>query len=138
MHVQTVLGPIEPGGVGNTLMHEHVLSLSPDGWLPAGAAPTRSELATPALAGFKNVGGGTVVDLTTNDGMAGGRRDPRLLAQVSTNSGLNIVVASAFYKDPFLPEWVQAAELDELVELHVREAQAGISDTGIKAGIYGE
>jgi phosphotriesterase-related protein len=138
MYVQTVLGPIEPTAVGNTLMHEHVLSLSPEGWLPAGIEPVKAELATRALARFRAVGGQTVVDLTTNDGMAGGDRDPQLLAQVSAASGLNIVVASAFYKDPFLPEWVQSAELDELVELHVREAQVGIGETGIRAGIYGE
>jgi len=138
MYVQTVLGPIQPTVVGNTLMHEHVLSLSPEGWLPAGTESARAELATRALTRFRDVGGGTVVDLTTNEGAAGGQRDPRLLAQVSTESGLNIVVASAFYKDPFLPEWVRKAELDELVELHVREAEVGIGDSGIRAGIYGE
>jgi predicted metal-dependent phosphotriesterase family hydrolase len=136
--IQTVRGPVDPSMAGQTLMHEHATSLVVPGWIDDAQHDAQVELASRALEKFGQAGGNLVVDLTTIEGMAASQRDVVKMARISEESGVQIVAASAFYKDPFLPEWVTAAELDELVELHVREATTGVDGTGIRVGIFGE
>jgi phosphotriesterase-related protein len=136
--IQTVRGPVDPSTAGPTLMHEHVTSLVVPGWSEDGQHDAQTELASRALAKFGLAGGNVVVDLTTIEGMAGAPRDVAKMARISEESRIQIVAASAFYKDPFLPDWVTAAELDELAELHIREATTGVDGTGIRVGIFGE
>ena len=136
--IQTVTGRIGPSFAGQALMHEHATSLVVPGWIDNAQHDAQVELAARALERFGVAGGSLVVDLTTIDGMAAAPRDVVKMARISEESGIQIVAASAFYKDPFLPDWVTAAELDELVELHVREATIGVDDTDIRVGIFGE
>lgn len=138
MHVQTVRGPVAPGELGGTLMHEHLTALLPGSWLSGGERDDRVQTAERALRRLGDFGIGTVVDLTTIEGRSSARRDVAALRAISERTGLHVVAASAFYKDPYLPRWVQEAAVDQLVELHVREARDGIDDTDIRAGIYGE
>ena len=89
-HVQTVLGPIDPGDLGFTLPHEHTqISL----WhIPARWdywQLTRDEsLILEELAAFREAGGGGIVDLT----MPGVGRDPVWLAGIARASGLSVVM----------------------------------------------
>ncbi|MDQ2942633.1 MAG: aryldialkylphosphatase [Candidatus Dormibacteraeota bacterium] len=137
-YIQTVTGPVEPSTAGHALMHEHATSLVVPGWSDDETHDAQVELAARALERFGLAGGSLVVDLTTIEGMAASPRDVAKMARISEESGLKIVAASAFYKDPFLPEWVTKAALDELAELHVREATQGVDGTGIRVGIFGE
>ncbi len=119
-------------------MHEHITSLVAGNWASGGEKDVTVEAGTAALSRLKALGIGTVVDLTTADGMGAPSRGVEAMVEISKRTGLHIIAASAFYKDPFLPDWVVKARIDELVEFHVREATVGIDGTPIKAGIFGE
>jgi predicted metal-dependent phosphotriesterase family hydrolase len=136
-YVQTVTGPVDPGRLGRVLTHEHLGSLVPGPWLSGGAGDHSAELAVGALARVSELGFRTVVDLTPI-GIREVPRNIKLLREVAERTGLNIVAGSAFYLEPFMPEWVRSAQLDELAEFFTREATVGIDGTDIKLGMYGE
>lgn len=137
-HVQTVLGPIDPGDLGFTLPHEHTqISL----WhIPARWdywQLTRDEpLILEELAAFKAAGGGGLVDLT----MPGVGRDPEWLAGIARASGLNVVMGCGWYRGAHYPPetLIDRRSVDDLADELVREATDGVGDTGIRPGIIGE
>src|SRR5437868_6552187 len=114
--VQTVRGPVDPGQLGRVLTHEHLGSLVPGPWLSGGAGDRTAELAAGALARAPELGFGTIVDLTPI-GIKDVPRNVKLLREVAERTGLNVVAGTAFYLEPFMPEWARAAELDQLQEL---------------------
>jgi phosphotriesterase-related protein len=135
---QTVLGPVDVGDLGATLVHEHLSSLLPGNWLAGGRTVDRAEVAARALAPARDFGIHTVVDVTPVSTGPGLSRDVRLMQRVAELLDINVIAPSAFYKDPWLPSWAIAAEIDELTAFHVREAREGIDGTDVRAGILGE
>ncbi len=137
-HVQTVLGPIDPGSLGWTLPHEHTqISL----WQVPGRWDywqlTRDEpVILEELRLFRDAGGAGLVDLT----LPGVGRDPAWLASVSAASGLHVVMGCGWYRGAFYPAeaLIERRSVDALAEELVREATDGVGDTGIKPGIVGE
>lgn len=75
-----------------------------------------------------------IVDLTNMDM----RRNPEYVQQVSELSKINIVQATGFYQDKFLPEFVTSATIEELTDFMVNEIENGIAETSIKAQLIGE
>jgi len=139
-YVQTVLGPISPDDLGRVMPHEHLFSLVPGPWLNGGDSDTRVELAANALSALPALGFSTVVDLSPY-GVVGRDADGdnvRDLAEVSRQSGLQIVAGTAVYLESFSPEWARTADVDALTERFIRDATVGIGATGIRAGIFGE
>ncbi len=137
-HVQTVLGPIDPGSLGWTLPHEHTqISL----WQVPGRWDywqlTRDEpVILEELRLFREAGGSGLVDLT----LPGVGRDPAWLAAVSRASGLKIVMGCGWYRGAFYPAeaLIERRSVDSLADELVREATEGVGDSGIKPGIVGE
>jgi len=137
-HVQTVLGPIDPGDLGFTLPHEHTqISL----WhIPARWdywQLTRDEpLILEELAAFREAGGGGIVDLT----MPAVGRDPVWLAGIARASGLSVVMGCGWYRGAYYPAetLIDRRSVDDLADELVREATDGVGDTGIRPGIIGE
>jgi phosphotriesterase-related protein len=109
--------------------------LAPGPFLSGGQGDTRVDLAVGALSRLRELGFGTVVDLTPIGPFT---RDPIVLRQVAERTGLNIVAASSFYLEPYSPEWARKASLDEIEAVFVRDATVGIDDSGIRIGILGE
>lgn len=130
--VTTVTGEVSPEELGVTLPHEHIfcdlhrMSRVPDGILHD------PELALRELGYFKRAGGSTLVD-TTSLGL--GRR-PALLKSISEESGINIVMGSGWYRDPYLPSEITTRSTDDLAAEIVRDLETGID--GVRAGIIGE
>ena len=161
--VQTVLGIIEAEELGVTLPHEHFLidlsvrfqhplrmsdramSLKPVnlenlGWIHFHPMSNIDNLqlmdedvAVKEGLLFKHSGGRSVVDLT-NVGIG---RDPLALARASRATGLNIVMGSGYYSEKTWPEGFVPAE-EMIMEQIVRDIEAGVEDTSIKAGLIGE
>jgi phosphotriesterase-related protein len=137
-HVQTVLGPIDPGDLGFTLPHEHTqitLWHVPDRW--DYWQLTRDEpLILEELAAFRDAGGGTLVDLT----LPGVGRDPSWLTGIARASGLNVVMGCGWYRGAYYTAdaLIDRRSVDELADELVREATDGVADTGIRPGIIGE
>ena len=137
-HVQTVLGPVEPGDLGFTLPHEHTqialwhVPARWDYWQLSRDEP----LILEELAAFRDAGGGSLVDLT----LPGVGRDPSWLAGIARASGLHVVMGCGWYRGAYYPAetLVDRRSVDDLTDELVREATDGVGDTGIRPGIIGE
>jgi predicted metal-dependent phosphotriesterase family hydrolase len=132
----TVLGPREPGEMGVTLPHEHVLV---DFIGAAGVSHDRYnadevfETALPHLQRVRQLGCRTVVECTP----AYIGRDPLLLKRLATASGLNILSNTGYYgagNNKFLPEHALRETPDQLAERWIREAKDGIEESGVRPG----
>jgi phosphotriesterase-related protein len=155
--VQTVLGPVPVEDLGRVMHHEHVLSLVPGPWLSGGrpgdraaarTAPVRDERyaddqvrhAVTALSGLRELGIGTVVDLSPY-GVVGRDADGgnvALLQRIARESGVHVVAGSSVYLESFSPEWAVRADLRQMTERFVADAVEGIGGGPVRAGIFGE
>lgn len=75
-----------------------------------------------------------IVDVTVMDM----KRNPLYVQKAAEASGINIVQATGFYTERFLPEIVDTYSTQQLAELMIKEIEEGIADTTIKAQIIGE
>ena len=138
--ISTVTGPIDSAQLGMVLPHEHLVSdISPsfalsgdddiDAMLDRPVAPDLAWLLSQYpynsrdncrmddvaavlddLSGFAQIGGGTVVDLTSaNEG-----RSREALAQLSSQSGVNIIMGSGWYLESSETPRMRSATVDEL------------------------
>ena len=130
-HVMTVLGPVDPGALGLTLSHEHLL------WNPAAlGGHTDAALDDPyrtltALESFAETGGGAIVDLSTDDD---GRDLPGLL-WIARRSPIHVIAATgsgggSLSHDPYGP-----GDSDRLATDWVHELTNGAGDSGVRPGI---
>ena len=134
--VYTILGPIEPGEVGICDMHEHVLWNSP-GWQFSPEAfqhfdrPRVFEKIQADLLDYKSLGGRTIVDVS---GIGMGR-DVDFYADLSRETGVNIVACTGFWAERKILTYFTVRDLDYMTDLFVREATRGIGTTNVRAGI---
>lgn len=119
---------------GYTLMHEHItIDLS-------GIKNDEDcrldcfEESQKELSRLYELGVRRILDVT-NIGMGRNSDYCRLMEE---NTGIQILSATGFYKEPFLPEFVYTMSVRELAELAVKEISEGIVNTGIKASVIGE
>lgn len=130
----TVRGPVPATELGVTLPHEHVLidlvrEYRADGLL------NDEGLAIRELKGFRDAGGSTLVDCTS-EGLS---RDPEALRRIATDTGVHIVMGSGFYRRPYLDEaLIDGSSVDELTERIVGDIEEGVAGTGVRAGVIGE
>lgn len=162
--VQTVLGDILPDELGVTLTHEHVfihfkplyqepeegsrkgvamnpVTIDDLGWIRGNWAMNYAnlglydeELMIKEVTRFYRAGGQSLVD-ATNRGIG---RDPLALARVSRATGLNIVMGSGYYIEPFQPEGWTDIDEDQMYEEIVEDVTEGVGDTSVRSGIIGE
>lgn len=162
---QSVLGPVAPDDLGITLPHEHLLldltiwyqepELATD--KPLARAPVHMEilgwllfnqynnldnmllsdegLMAEEVRFFKELGGRTVVDVTT----IGLGRDVVALKRIAQATGLHIIAGSGYYvlRGDEAKAFDGQSE-DEIVDEMISDVLQGIGDTGIRAGILGE
>jgi phosphotriesterase-related protein len=131
--VNSVLGPLEVANLGFTLTHEHVYTAS------AGILQTYPELfgnfddltqqTVATLTEARDGGVQTLVELSTLD--LG--RDVRFFAEMSRQTGVNIIAATGIWRD--IPRALWNRDADQIAGLFVREIEVGIEGTAIKAGI---
>lgn len=119
---------------GITYMHEHVtIDLSKE----KNSDDCKLNLFSESKEEFcklKERGVVRVVDLT-NIGMG---RDLEYIKKMEEKTGLEIVMATGYYKEPFLPEEVKTDTTDALAQKMIEEISVGISGSEKKAGIIGE
>jgi len=130
--IRTALGPIDAADLGFTLSHEHVALQVPfvRHYYPWLGNPTAvREGSIRELREAKAGGVDAVIELTTPD--LG--RDAALLADISRESGVHLVVATGLWRD--LPAAIDAQAIDALAEIFTREIEVGIDDTGVRAGV---
>ncbi len=155
--VQTVLGLIDPGELGRTMTHEHLLiDLNVPGARddPGDELSLRNlgrnrrysnrnpfilrldseEVATGELAEFKAAGGGSIVDATS----IGLIRRPEALRRISRTVGVHVVMGCSYYVADYHPP--EVGELSErgITAGIVRDLTEGVEGTSIRAGVIGE
>lgn len=132
--VMTVTGPVAGSDLGIVLPHEHVffnhmLEYRGDGLMHD------ERLATMELERLVSAGCRTLVDVTSN----GIGRQPEMLQRVSAATGLQIVMGSGWYREPFLDRaYFDGHTTDEVTAGIVRDIEVGVGNTGVRAGIIGE
>jgi phosphotriesterase-related protein len=128
--INSVLGPLDTADLGFTLMHEHVISQGPVAQnFPELFGPRFLERTIEGVSEARRGGVKTIVDATTFD--LG--RDVALLAEVSRQSGVNIITCSGWWMN--LPSYITGTSPDLFADLFVREIEEGIAGSRIKAGI---
>jgi phosphotriesterase-related protein len=130
--VETVLGPVDASQLGVTLSHEHVLiSMGEDArhypWM-FDRERTRAN-AIRELREAKAGGIDTIIELTTPD--LG--RDVEFYRDVARAAGISVVAATGIWRD--IPRSFWGRGPDAIADIFVREIEAGIGDSGIKAGV---
>lgn len=132
--VMTVRGPVAVAELGVVLPHEHVFVDLLREYRGTGLLADES-LAIEELARFREAGGRTIVDCTS-EGLG---RQPAALRRVAEATGVAIVMGAGHYRRPYLDEVrIDASSVDELADGIVRDLEEGVGDTGIRAGIIGE
>jgi len=162
--VQTVLGLIEPGELGLTLAHEHIVcdgscwfvepeAATDKGWAHSPVSLESlwwiryhwfqclddlvlrdEDLAVRELRRFKLAGGDSVVEMS-NHGLG---RDPEALARISRATGLNVLMGSGYYLAAGLPPGFETKPEEEITAEIVADIQEGVGPSRIKAGFIGE
>jgi phosphotriesterase-related protein len=134
--VRTVLGPVDGGDLGRTLMHEHVFVLTadvqqnyPEEW---GDEDARVADAVRRLRQLPEHGIGTIVDVTV---LGQGRNVPRVKRIAEQVPGLNIVVATGCYTFDEVPMFFWRRPRSTMTEFFVRDITEGIGDSRVKAGM---
>lgn len=130
--VNTAKGLIDPGELGQTLMHEHILLMTPgirENWPWLWDASSCAEKAEKKFRELEARGIGSVVDVTPPD--LG--RDISFISNLQAKTNINIIVCTGIYKADS-PYWIGHSS-DELSEAFVHDLNNGIQGTDIRAGI---
>lgn len=119
---------------GITYVHEHVtIDISEvknnEDYLLDTYSETVKEFKKLYQKGVRNI-----VDVT-NSGMG---RNIGYVKRVSQETGINILVATGYYQELFLPNWVYMDSVEQLAERMISEIIVGIKETGVKASVMGE
>jgi len=145
----TVLGPIAPEALGAVLMHEHLyadLSNPVEGPTP----PERVELlrayCAPYLKRLRDFGCYCLVDCTCLPG----RAEPWVYQEMARTSGLNVVLATGFYREAeasdhrpagaamahrWMDPRVVEGSIEEIAGIIIGEFEGGIRGSEVRPGI---
>ncbi|HEX7364392.1 MAG TPA: phosphotriesterase-related protein [Dehalococcoidia bacterium] len=140
--INSVLGPISPDKLGQTLIHEHFCFAYPgyqaDATIAAYDYQAALEAGLKACQAAKAVGIQTIVDPTPNDT---GYRDPLLYQDLSRQTGINIICTTGLYTEGegSAAYWKTrvsfGADISQMIsEMMIKEITEGIGTTGVKAG----
>jgi len=140
--VQTYGGPRDPADLGPTLLHEHIFVRDPELERDLPGSEWDVDVCVPRAArqleALHALGIRTVVDLT----VPGLGRDVRTVAAVAERVPVNLLASTGWYATSALPLYFQVRGPgraiegpDELAELFVRDIEAGIAGTTIRAAM---
>jgi phosphotriesterase-related protein len=158
--VQTVLGPIAPGDLGPTLMHEHLLcdirppakrteaALGPELALDnvwainygtvEGAARNHlldaRDVAADEVRRMREAGGRSVVDLSCG-GLA---PDPAGLVAIARATGAHVIMGCGHYVHEYQDPANATRSVEDFAEEMVESVTDGAWGTDVRAGIIGE
>jgi Predicted metal-dependent hydrolase with the TIM-barrel fold len=141
--INTVLGPISPDKLGQTLMHEHFTFAYPGWFADSTIAPYNHQALLKTNLGViktaKAVGIRTIVDATPND--VGGR-SPELYKMLARKTGINIICSTGLYTEQegspvyWKTRTVWGTDISKMMsEIFIKEIIQGIGKTRIKAGV---
>ena len=130
--VQTVLGPVDPGDLGKTLIHEHFRGRDEATvfqWPHLHDEEAEYGEALEMAQAVQSHGVKTVVEPTAM--MLG--RDVPFLIRLAQETGLHIVPCTGIYTYDHLPINLQSRDADFIADLFVHDIQQGIQGTDARA-----
>ena len=164
--VLTVVGPVDPEVLGQTIMHEHIFidfqnpvaraNISQATDMGLHLAPVSlnvlSEVRFRRIPNRDNLyltDFGEAIDEVMEFKRHGGQtivdvtsiglgRDPHALQQVSQTTGLSIVMGAGWYQKQFHPADMDSRTIEELTDVIVRDIVVGAQGTSVRSGIIGE
>src|SRR6266508_381800 len=129
----TTLGPKHADELGLILPHEHVFvdlrTWDQPGYAQAEIADVVALMA-PEITKAQAAGVTALVECST----VGVGRRPDILKAVSEATGFPLVVPTGVYREPWIPDWIQAATEAELRDWMTGELLDEIRPDGVKAG----
>lgn len=134
--VITVNGVIRPEEMGVTQTHEHLFLDAMDHYPGYGyqLVIDDEDVMAKEMEEFTGRGGRTICDVTLDE--IG--RDPVRLARFSRRTGIHVLMGCGWYREFGYPAVVKEKTSRELADILVKEIEAGVGDTGIRAGFIGE
>ena len=134
MGIYTVRGKIDNESLGFTYAHEHMqINLSKI----KGDDDTNFndvDAVIEEMKVLKSLGVKSIIDVT-NRGMG---RDLEKISHISEQSGINVILCTGFYKEPYLPSECYEGTTKAISSIMINELMNGIEDSGIKAHLIGE
>jgi phosphotriesterase-related protein len=131
--ISTTLGLYDPTELGMILPHEHVF-VDLRTWDTPGYAQAEVEdvlkLMVPEIKRAQESGVSAIVECST----VGVGRRADIDRAVSEATGLPLVIPTGIYREPWIPDWAQAASETELTDWMVGELQGEIEGSGVQAG----
>lgn len=132
--IMTVTGPIDPGQLGVTYAHEHLLGGPPD-WSPEAAdadfVMLAPETAAREMGLFKLAGGQSIVEMSPSDY----NRRPEQLRDLSVETGVHIIMTTGLHKESFSQRITAAHTVEELAAMFAGDVTEGADGTGVRAGV---
>jgi len=136
--VTTVLKEITAQELGVTLFHEHLFPLERHSIARPDKTTIKPLIVPPTLQHIihhlktvRRIGLCTIVDVTP----IGKRPSPRVFKLIARETGLNIIIATGFYKEPWIPSWVYSSSVQKIADMFIKEITEGIGNSGVKAGV---
>ena len=161
----TVVGAVDPGELGPTIMHEHLfIDFWKDKVPPPNAPATEAALWDQPLT-LENLhlarqgkrikdnsvlgdeatsiaealefkkNGGSTIVDVTSIGIG---RDPLALRRLANSTGLNIVMGGGWYQKAYHPADMDQRTAEDMANEIIGDITTGVGDTGIRSGIIGE
>ena len=129
----TTAGPLGESEVGDVLAHHHMFvelgAVPPVAYLDADPEMVY-EVIGPWVEDAKALGIGTFVEFTP---LGVGRR-PDIVRFVADRAELPTMLVTGIYREPYMPDWVYDASVEEIADFLRGEHNDGVTDTGIPAG----
>jgi phosphotriesterase-related protein len=129
----TTAGPLARDQIGDVLAHQHMLveygANPPTAYVDADPEMVY-EVIGPWLEEAKALGIGTFVDPTPIG--VGLRSD--IIKYAADRAELPTMMVTGYYREPFMPDWVYEASVEELADFMRVELADGVGETGVPAG----
>jgi predicted metal-dependent phosphotriesterase family hydrolase len=134
--VNTVTGPVSPGKIGFTLIHEHIMVDFIGATKVSGSRYDKEEVfnkALPVLMSAKDKGIHTIIECTP----AYLGRDVQLLKRLSEATKINLITNTGYYgaaKEKYIPPHGYNESSRQIADRWIGEWQNGIDGSQIKPG----
>lgn len=120
-----MLGEVEPGEIGFTQCHEHLLiSKGKSFEINPALCIDKPDKSIQELKAYGAVGGRAIVDAQPG----GCNRDAAGLAEISRKTGIHVIASTGFHKLQFYPEkhWIRTINREELERFYISELTRGM------------
>ncbi len=134
MQIQTINGVIPSKKLGKTFIHEHLKIDLSSHKKDNDTNFDDIDAVIDEMKVLRKKGIDAIVEVT-NRGMG---RDIEAMCRIAKKTGINIILSTGFYKEPFLPQYVYEKEEKELAKLLIDDILIGIDGTDVKAHVIGE